>query len=121
MFTLSYNFECWGSSSTLQKINDSIVKVVDNQNIDVGLDCIDNIQCKFNDSKFNIDESNKFIEFDFAVNLQIVRSKLNNYLASSEQPEISSNTINTFKNGFDKRFSLRLTNDNVDILLRLQN
>lgn len=121
LFTLSYNFECWGSSSTLQKINDSIVKVVDNQNIDVGLDCIDNIQCKFNDSKFNIDESNKFIEFDFAVNLQIVRSKLNNYLASSEQPEISSNTINTFKNGFDKRFSLRLTNDNVDILLRLQN
>lgn len=120
LFTLSYNFECWGPSDVLKKINDSYVRIVDNQNIDLELDCIDNVQCKFNDSKFNIDESNKFIEFDFAVNVQILRSKLNNYLASNEQPEISSNTINTFKNGFDKRFSLRLTNDNMDLLLKLQ-
>lgn len=122
LFTLSYNFECWGPSEILKKINDSVVTIVDNQNIDVDvpLDCIDNIQCKFNDSKFNIDESNKFIEFDFAVNIQILRSKLNNYLTSNNQSEISSNTINTFKNGFDKRFSLKLHNDNINILLKLQ-
>lgn len=120
LFKLSYNFECWGPSSAIKKINDSVITVVDNQNIESVIDCFDNIQSKFNDSKFNIDESNKFIEFDFSVNIQILRSKLNNYLLANNQSEISSNTINTFKNGFDKRFSLKISNDDVNIILKLQ-
>ena len=101
-------------------MNISIIQVVVNKNTDVSVNYIKNIQCKFNDSKYNIDADNKFLEVDFSINIQILRSEINKYLKENNQKEIDNNTINTFKNGFDSKFSLRLSNDTINVLLKLK-
>lgn len=120
LYTLSYSFDCWGPANVLKDLNNSSIQVVDNQNTDVSVDYIKNIQCKFNDSKYNIDADNKFLEVDFSINIQILRSEINKYLKENNQKEIDNNTINTFKNGFDSKFSLRLSNDTINVLLKLK-
>lgn len=116
IYNLAYSFEAWGKSEELKKLNGSTVQVV-RKGTNEAADITDNLQVKFNDSKYRYgDTDDVFIELSFSVNMQISKDKIDSYLEGQSMKLIPNQTINTVKNRINSLFSLKVGNDVIDNL-----
>lgn len=117
VYNLSYSFECWGKSDTIKELNGSAIEIV-RKDTGETVEVADNIQIKYNDSKYSLSESDDiFVELSFSVNIQIAKDKLNDYLQTNGLKQVSSQTINTVKSSLNSIFSLKVYNDGNKNLL----
>lgn len=117
VYNLSYSFECWGKSDTIKELNGSDIEIV-RKDTGETVEVADNIQIKYNDSKYSLSESDDiFVELSFSVNIQISKDKLNEYLQTNGLKQVSSQTINTVKSSLNSIFSLKVYNDGNKNLL----